>query len=144
MIVMKKVILCIFLLFICVTSYSQTLLEVLQNNGVVDSKHKGNLLVMVSSSGCGHCLIALKELQQLSSDLSVVVVDFGKQSEMETLSNLYKKYTFANYANIKGLKNYDEFPILYLYDTRKKLIWQKSGWFSKNLKIIDRKIKKYN
>lgn len=138
---MKKMLLCILLPLLCHAAYSQSVLEVLQHNGALNQSNR-NVLVMVSSTYCGHCMIALKDLKPLLRDsLDIVVVHFGNPEDKQELSDLYKSYQFIDAENLKGLKEHDTFPTFYLYDTNQKLIWKKVGWFKKHLKTIARKIK---
>lgn len=129
-------------LFFSIQAYSQTNLEIIKSNidtlSIFDNDY--NLLI-ISNNNCGHCIIALKEIQSVSDNVCVIVVDFGPKEGRLKLKQNYS-YIFIDGKKIKGLDSPDFFPQLFLYK-KNELLWKKKGWFNKNLQKIKSKINRH-
>lgn len=134
----------IILLFSIINIYAQDTYSIIKDydNTIENIVHNDNVLILISNSGCGHCLIALNRIKVFKSKLQVIVVDYGDYSKREELKKKYANYLFLDGTKIKKLGNPDFFPMLYLYD-KEVMIWEKEGWFNKNIGKINSKIKSH-
>jgi len=140
---MKKTFI-IIILFLTFNIYGQDTYTIIKDydktiENIVDND---NTLILISNSGCGHCLIALNRIKSFKNKLQVIVVDYGDYDKREKLKKEYANYIFLDGNKIKKLGSPDFFPILYLYN-KKNMIWKKEGWFNKNIGKINSKIKSH-
>jgi len=117
--------------------FSQDLWAVLKkhDSAIVDKMNKPNKLVVISSSNCGYCKIALESIQQVKYDLDIIIVEYGTKTELKSLQAKYS-YVFFDGNKVDGLETQNFFPKLYLYNSKDKLIWKRAGWFEKNIDKI--------
>lgn len=134
------------ILFLTVNIYAQDTYSIIKNydrtiENIVDIDNK---LILISNSGCGHCLIALNRIKSSFNDkLQTIVIDYGDYEKRIELKKKYVNYIFLDGNKIKKLGSPDFFPVLYLYNKEDVLIWKKEGWFNKNIEKINSKIKSH-
>lgn len=139
---MKKI-LTIVALFLTINIYSQDIYSLIKeyDNTIESIAKKDYKLILISSSRCRHCLIALDRLRSIETKLQIIVVDYGYYKKREKHKKKYFNYLFLDGHKVKKISTPDFFPILYLYNKEDKLIWEKKGWFKRNVKKINSLIK---
>jgi hypothetical protein len=139
---MKKK-LTIIVLFLTFNIYSQDTYSLIKeyDNTIGGKVKNDNKLILISDSGCGHCLIALDRIKSFKNKLQIIIVDYGDYEKREEHKKKYINYIFLEGRKVKKISSPDFFPILYLYNKEDKLIWKKKGWFNKNIKKIKSLIK---
>ena len=123
--------------FFSLQAFSQMPLEIVKKNHVPLNKEFN--LVMISHSNCGHCRIALKELQPIAERLGIIVVNFGDNEKIQEFEEKYP-YIFLDAENLEGLRRQEFFPRFFLYKND-ELVWKGKGWFDKSLPKIESKLK---
>ncbi len=136
----------IFNLFIlsqllCFNVYSQDVYAIIKKTLKTEIV-KENKLIIISSSGCGYCQIALREIKLFSDELDIIVIEYGDKVKRNELKLKYN-YTFLDGKELTELGSQDFFPKFFLYNKYDKLIWKKEGWFNKNIIKIKSKIKNH-
>ena len=111
-----------------------------EHNTIISTEKEYNL-ILISNSECGHSLIALEKIKQFTKKINIIIIDYGNTEKRKKLKLKYN-YTFLN-GNEINLGYQDFFPKLFLYDNNGNLIWEKEGWFNKNIKKINSKIKSH-
>ncbi len=130
----------VLILLLSIQGFSQTNLEIVKNSVdstiVLDQKFN---LIMISHSNCGHCLIALRELQAVHEFMEIIVVNFGSYEKTIELSEKYP-YVFLDGEKIESLSRQKFFPRFFLYKNN-DLVWKGKGWLDKSLQKIKRELK---
>ena len=81
---MKKI-LTIVALFLTINIYSQDIYSLIKeyDNTIESIAKKDYKLILISSSRCRHCLIALDRLRSIETKLQIIVVDYGYYKKRE-------------------------------------------------------------
>ena len=136
----------IFILFILsilfqFNTYSQNVLSIVKNYDKKIETNSEYKLLLISSSGCGYCRIALEKIKTLDKKVQIIVIDYGSEDELNKLKLKYD-YTFLDGSKIEELGTQNFFPKLFLYNGSNKLIWKKKGWLNRNIRKIYSKTEK--
>ncbi len=106
--------------------YSQNVLSIIKNYDNKVEINKGYKLLLISSSGCGYCMIALEKIKSLDKKIQIIVIDYGNEDELNKLKLKYD-YTFLDGSKIEKLGTQDFFPKLFLYNGNNNLNLEKKG-----------------
>lgn len=129
----------ILFLIVIQSCFSQNLIQIISNhdNYIIDNT-KEYKLVIISDSDCEYCIKTYKKIKDLTSKIQIIIIDSKESNSYEVTK--YGDYNFIYAKNVPEIKTHDFFPTLYLYDKDNKLIWNRKGWFDRNLKKIKMKI----
>lgn len=136
---MKNFYLSVFIILFNSICFGQSLNEISKLHDDSQNKYKYSLIV-ISNSDCGYCLITLEKIQQFKNKSNIIIIDFGPKDQLKILEKKYSSYKFLEGNNIKNFDYPDFYPKLFLLKNH-KIIWKKEGWFDKNLKKINSRIK---
>lgn len=137
---MKSFFFIITILVFSFDCYSQNAYEVLKGHIDLETP-KEHQLILISHSRCGHCVVAMEKIKQFEDLMDIIIIDYSSEEERRKLSSKYGKYIFVDGKKLKALDSPDFFPKLFLVKND-RIIWDKKGWFDKNLVAIKSKIHK--
>ena len=136
----KKIVIVIFLVFSNKIDAQEGILDFkleCPNSKFNEVLKKPHTLVVVSSSLCSYCSTSLKNLKELTTfeNIEIIIFEYEYSKSYENQKK-YPDYIFidANKCN-KSKYSDDFFPMFYLYKEG-KLIWEREGWYSNNIKKI--------